>query len=249
MSIVPFRWLGASRLACIRSALCAQAAAWAQAWSSSTSALQGGEIQALCGEDIGHHWYVARGPHGTAMLGFATGGFDTLGCRLVGAYAADTQGFAAGLGRQALSEFLCRMVGNSDNVLIESDSGAAVLDPRQGSAAFLWSLSGLRIAIHLDASLCAHIAPPDSTHGTALVERREAIQPEQVTLQATLDLGCTDLASTSTLRPGDVIRTRIGLDAQLRLCAGDSDIASATLIASDGRRALRVASTQTNRRQ
>jgi Type III flagellar switch regulator (C-ring) FliN C-term len=112
---------------------------------------------------------------------------------------------------------------------------------RHGAAGFVLRIDGIGFELYFDAPLCDALAPPDRPPARALETRRSAILPVDATFTVTLDLGHASIAESLALRPGEVIRTSIPVDAQIRVRGASGEaVLSGTLAAANGQRAIRI---------
>lgn len=241
MAVVPFRWLGITRLEQVRQALQAQVDQWSRAWAP---AAKFASIVAPHATDAWSGlWYQARGTAGVVTAVLESSAAERLGCRLIGAGGPDNHGFAVGLGQQSLDDFFRKLVHATTGTrcLSDTEQSDQFLGPRHGVARYLWTSDDVRIVLFLDADLCNALSSVAAVPASSLVKRREAVLQEQVTLTAILDLGQAALEQTIHLKPGDVISTNVPLDAQVRLQASSSTgkIVSGELVARQGQRAFR----------
>ena len=243
MAVVPFRWQGATRVEQLRSLLATRADEWSPTWTAPSVSMESTFVP-LLDEMLPSQWYEVRGAAGRVTVALAANAFERLGCYLIGAVAADEHGFATGLGRKSLDDFLRSLVRATpaESGLMPVERTDRPLQLHQGVASFLWTLAGLRIALFLDPVLCNALAPPEQVQRKQLTRRQDAILPAEVRLHAILDLGHTGLEHTVDLRPGDVIKTNVTLDAQVRLQSepDHGDAFSGTLVAFEGQRAFRL---------
>jgi hypothetical protein len=242
MPVVPFRWLGTTRMEKLRSLLASRAENWLQEWAAPAAQLNSTVVATYDAEPL-DRCYALRGRSGTVIVEAGQAVFEWLGCQLAGVRAADTQGVAVGIGRESLQDF-CRSLVHSDDKfaeLSETVVARGALGPKSGVARFLWSLGEQHIALCLDTSLCSALAPSPDVREGQLARRQEALLPSEISLRALLDLGQAALEYTIDLRPGDVIKTNVALDSQVTLQLGCSDgpVLRGALTAAEGHRAFR----------
>lgn len=242
MSVVPFRWQGSARLEQLRALLSSRAHECLRGWAGPDAELHFDPL-GKDEPDADDRWYELRTKSGTLSIGLRSGSWERLGCRLADAPASDAVGIAEGIGRRATTDLLRSMVGAAalECELVESvEPGARSLDARFGVAKFRCRAMGLQASIVLDAGLCDALASRPQTTSGGLAQRSEAILPTGVVLEAFLDLGRASLEQTVDLRPGDVIKTNIALDAVIQLkSASGGTVVSGVLVSSEGQRALR----------
>ncbi|HEY2346789.1 MAG TPA: hypothetical protein VGH80_13085 [Xanthomonadaceae bacterium] len=242
MSVVPLRWQGKTRLEQVRSLLKQRAEDWLHAWAVDPARI-GSEMSSQPGEEGSLRWIEARGSAGTMAMSMPPDTLEKLGCRLAGAAAPDADGLASGIGERGLRDFLQMLVGGGAKDLSTASVIAPTfpLEARQGTASFAWMLADLRLGLFLDSRLCDALAPRQQAATERLVGRADAVLPEQVVLHAVLDLGSARLEQTVDLKPGDVIRTDVALDALVRLQAGSGDgvVATGRIAVAEGQRAFR----------
>ncbi|HEY2346300.1 MAG TPA: hypothetical protein VGH80_10515 [Xanthomonadaceae bacterium] len=241
MSVVPLRWQGKTRLEQVRSLLKQRADDWLRAWAAGPAPI-GSEMSAQQGEESPLHWIEARGSTGTMAISMPYNTLETLGCLLARVAAPDAKGLASGIGERGLKDFLLMLVGGGGAKDLPPSSVIAPsfpLDARNGTMSFAWILADLRLGLFLDARLCDALTPRQQVLGERLVRRTDAVLPEQVFLHAVLDLGGARLEQTVDLKPGDVIRTDVALDAMVRLQTSDGDVATGRIAVAEGQRAFR----------
>lgn len=247
MAILPLRWQGITRSEQVRSEIEARSQAWLVGWSASNAECRVIRLASTRVHDAAAAiWLRACGPNGALAVRLTASAYEEIGCRLVDLPTGDGGEMAVGIGRRALADLAMQLVGAGANVemLAPGDSPApAATEPRCGVVELAWSLAGCNIEIHVDAALCDAIASRTTDAAEALVPREEAVLPGDITLEAVLDLGCAALVDTVSLRPGEVIKTDIPLDArvEVRGTAGKTIFAGA-LVAAGGHRALQCTS-------
>jgi hypothetical protein len=173
----------------------------------------------------------------------ANGALQALGAQLLGLDASGSAGLAEAIGRRAFAD-LARMVATTEatppRVEVLDARPIAGLAARNGTLQLAWSLGTARADLFADAALCEALLPSVRQPTPALASRNEAIASESITLDAVLDLGTAGLHDVLALRPGEVVKTRLRLDAPLHARLPDGRAAfSGALLAEQGQRALR----------
>lgn len=243
MAVIPLRWQGASRIEQLRSLLDQRAREWLRGWaigaldidSAFASLPQSDRPQA------GERWFLAKTMSGSLLLRLPPNAFERLGGLLADVTARDVVGLAAGLGRRALFDALQTLVpGSQQATELDVSPASHFLDRRCGIAAYEWTLGPLKFQAYLDAGLCDASSTRVSMQGSALTSRREALNGNQLTLTALLDLGPAALADTIALQPGEVIKCVAGLGTSIRAVTQQgSTVFSGELVADHGHRAVR----------
>lgn len=249
MSVVPFRWQGASRVEQLRALVLAQSRTWMGNWVAALEpaecTVHGLTAQQHAATKAGDLWFSMAGAHGTLWLRTAPNAAEQLGRCLAGTKVADGQEVATGIGRRALADLAMQLAGggSAGDLQDASRPPPAKLDARHGVAGFSWALEDARFEWYFDAGMCDALVPA-VTSPADLMPRIEAIRPAQVTLPAVLDLGLASLEDTIVLRPGEVIKTNIALNqpVSVQTESGETVFVGA-LIAHDGHRALRCTRT------
>ncbi len=243
MTVLPFRWQGATRSEQLRSLLLARSQEWLRTWGMPNAGLEC-TLDGLEALDPSWCWMQIQGDSGAVLtLGISGDGFEQVGCRLMDTPTPDRVQLASGIGKRAVMD-LCRgfvgaEVANPQLVEIaqpEPDS----LNTSRGIASFAWTLVDVHLALFLSADLCTALVPTTPATREPLHRRQVAILPEVISMEAVLDLGNAELERTVDLRPGDVIKTSIPLDAmvQIRTKTG-SVVMVGHLVSSEGRRGIR----------
>lgn len=247
MTVLPIRWQGRSRLERLRAELAGRCENWLDEWSASARDcrveldLETPRAQSRSAS-MASHWQELRA--GEACLRFAlpAAAFELWGKRLLGTSEADATGLAEGVGRRAFAGLAQAIMGATEAqpARIERPSSQQ-LDSRHGVAAMVVTLAGVSMSLYLDAAVCDRLAPLTAPAAVPLTRREAAVGAGEIAFLATLDLGQSALEQTLNLRPGEIIKTAMRLDAplQLRAMSGDA-VLSATLTHHDGARALRV---------
>lgn len=253
MATLPLRWQGRSRLQRLRAEVEGRCARWLDEWSA---AARDCAVDAL--EDAGAadprgaagHWQELR--VGAAGLRFSlpATAFERWGQRLLGA-EGEAGGLAEALGRRAFIALAQTLLSapQAAPARIERPHPRE-LDPRHGVAPMALHLAGVRLHLYLDPGACDLLAPMPAPASAALSARAQALAGAQVELSATLDLGRSALGQTLNLRPGEILKTGLRLDAPLQLhAANGAPVLSATLTQHEGARALRVVQLTARRTQ
>lgn len=247
MAILPLRWQGVTHSERVRSEIESRSRAWLKEWSASDAECQVARPSSPPMHDApSATWLRASGNSGGLCVRLTTATYGEIGCRLVDLPMSEGCDMGIGIGRRALTDLAAQLVGAGANVETlaagESPTPAAT-EPRCGVVELAWSLAGCVAEIYVDAALCDAIASRATDVAEALVPREKAVLPADITLEAVLDLGCVALVDTVALRPGEVIKTDIPLDAhiEVRGTAGKT-IFTGALVAADGHRALQCAS-------
>jgi hypothetical protein len=245
MVVLPLRWQGRRRSEELRLLLADRCGEWHQAWAVSNAPscdleLPGQEASALA--RAGESWLEARTAHGTLYLRIANGAQQALGAQLLRLDASGSAGLAESIGRRAFAD-LARVLASTESTppRVEAlDARPAGLAARNGTLQLAWVLGTARADLFAEASLCEALLPPVRQPAPALTSRHDAIQSESITLDAVLDLGTAGLQDVLALRPGEVIKTRLRLDAPLHARLPDGRAAfSGALLAEQDQRALR----------
>ncbi|MGO4703605.1 FliM/FliN family flagellar motor C-terminal domain-containing protein [Dyella sp. 2RAB6] len=228
-----------------RRAVAAKAGAIVQAWWDAW-AMSSAQVAADGGIDVVPDG-VCRQVEGRGVV-FCIDG-DLVGS-LTG-LAADQGGeLAAHLERSALVDLARRMTGvdklDRSSLRDIEEVPDTLADPRWGGCALVLGVGGLRLRLWLDRRAAAHWAPSPASRATPLVARIEAIAPASARLCASLDLGEIALDELQGLAPGDVIATLAPLSRPLDITVAgiDRPLYQGQLGERDGRRALRLASTE-----
>ena len=250
MNVLPLRWQSASRIEAFRALVAERARAWAEQWSGASAPAV--DVESLPAERAEpdareQRWYALRDGAGTVLLGVTGATLDHLGCRFAGPAVADDVGLAAGIGRRALTAF-ARMLASANApaslALLSAAPGAAATGARHGAIGVRVSIGTIRFEAYADAAQCALLMPVDTPKRAPLTPRRDALKPIDARFDAVLDLGLAALADTAAFKPGDVLKTRVPVDAGIRVVARDgTPVLSGTLVAEGGHRALKVVKT------
>lgn len=246
MVVLPLRWQGRRRSEQLCALLADRCGEWRQAWAvagapSCELELPVQEASALA--RAGETWLEARTTHGTLYLRIAHGAQQALGARLLGLDASGSAGLAESIGQRAFAD-LAKVLATTDaspiRVEVLDARPVAGLATRNGTLQLAWTLGTSRADLFTEASLCEALLPSIREPATALVARPEAIRSESVKLDAVLDLGMAGLQDVLALRPGEVIKTRLRLDAPVQARLPDGRAAfSGALLAEQDQRALR----------
>lgn len=242
MAIAPLRWLSQSRRDRLVALVQCRLQEWERAWAAGAIECCVEELQTP--EEIGRgSWYCVGGDAGSLCVFTPAAGFEQLGCRLAALAMSDGHGLAAGVGRRAFVD-LARRLGAAPKADVEELSAPprqALLDARNGVGRLQVELAGVCFRFYFEARLCDHLVPPQRTGGMpALVDRRSALLPNEVSLDAVLDLGRVPVERMLMLQPGDIVKTNAKLDAPIALRGRTASFAVGTLTTKDGRRALHV---------
>lgn len=250
MSVVPFRWQGKTRSEQIRALVHSRGREWMRNWCAGPSDF---ELAVLVMDrpDSGRNsdrWYQLNTSAGALTMRVPSSAFGQLGARLAGVIASDSAGFAAGIGERALCG-LGQVVANAGSAeplgRLAARPSPEALEARCGAVALLWSMESLHIELFLDARLCDALLPVRTVTSQSLAPRASAIGAAEVSLEAMLDLGAIALADAHLLKPGEVLKTRVPLDAQIAVrSSSGATVFTGVLAASDGQRALRFVRTE-----
>lgn len=143
----------------------------------------------------------------------------------------------------ALQDLLERLSGGGVQLAESGSVEPASRDPRRTGVAFSMKFGTVALHLLLDHRACDRLLPV-SAPVPALVSRHSALAPSTVTLQAHVALGDIALQVIGGLRPGDVLRTQVPLDATLQLRVADgAAVADAQLAVIDGYKAVRLTQT------
>lgn len=246
MVVLPLRWQGRRRSEQLRTLLAGRCGEWRQAWGVATAPtcdldLPGQEASALA--RAGETWLEARTTHGSLYLRMAHGAQQALGAHLLGLDASGSAGLAEAIGQRAVAD-LARTLAATDasppRVEVLDARPTAGLTTRNGTLQLAWTLGTARADVFAEASLCEALLPATREPTSVLVPRPDAIRSESITLDAVLDLGMAGLQDVLALRPGEVFKTRLRLDAPVQARLPDGRAAfSGALLAEQDQRALR----------
>jgi len=236
-----FGWMGETR----RRSVTAKAGALVQAWWDAWS-LTAAQATVDGGADIVPDG-VCRQVEGRGIA-FCVDG--DLIAALTQRVAHEGGELAVHLERAALVDLARRLTGADsldDSSLHAVEAVPDTLaDPRWGGCALVLAVGGLRLRLWLDRRAAAAWAPLPASRPMALVARFEAAAPASARLRASLDLGEIALDELQGLLPGDVIATLAPLTRPLdmTLAGADRPLFQGQLGERDGRRALRLSSTE-----
>ena len=254
MNVLPLRWQSASRIAAFRDLVAERARTWVGQWSGASNGAPASSVDVEIlpatraeADTRDLRWHALRDGAGTLLLGLPGATAEHLGCRFAGPAVADDVGLAAGIGRRALTAF-ARMLASAQAPAALAALGAAPeagsTDARHGAIGVRVAIGTIRFDVYADAAQCALLMPSEAPKREPLTPRREAMKPADASFDAVLDLGLASLADTATFKPGEVLKTRVPLSAGIRVVARDgSPVVSGTLVAEDGRRALKIVKT------
>jgi hypothetical protein len=246
MPIIPFRWQGKARREEMRAVVTSRVQEWLRHWC--TKAMQV-EVVTFSSErpDAGRNrdrWHQLAGGAGTLSLRGDARVHEQLASLLAGVAASDSVGLAAGIGQRMLQDLASTLaMAEPHDTLSATDRDPApqAVESRCGAVGWLLSLDAIQIELYLDATLCDALVPPRMPNATQpLTSRRQTIGHSSVTLDAVLDLGTAALADTQFLRPGEVLKTSIPLDALIAVRSeSGATVLSGVLTMVDGHRGLR----------
>lgn len=246
MSVLPFRWQGRTRREQLRTAVQALLDAWLEQWSVS-GAGHVTQLDAGVAEPDGMTWACAEGAGGSLYMRLPAGTAAGVGNFLAGVDDADSQGLAEGIGRRALLDLVAHLTGAGaklESLASGMKPPPAALEPKRGVLALRCSLGGYEFECYLDCGLCDSLVPVATKVCEPLVAPSTAVLPSRISLDAVLDLGTAALADTISLKPGEIIKTDIPLDAEVSVRAGSAKtMFSGLLAAADGHRAVRCTNT------
>lgn len=253
MATLPLRWQGRSRLARLRAEVEGRCARWLDEWSAAARDCAVEALEESAPADprgAGGHWQELRAGAATARFSLPGPAFELWGQRLLGA-DGEADGLAEALGRRAFAALAQALLSapQAAPARIERPHPRE-LEPRHGVAALALQLAGVRLRLYLDPAACDLLAPLPAPAPATLSPRAGALAQATVELTATLDLGRGALGQALNLRPGEILKTGLRLDAPLQLrAAGDVPVLSATLTQHEGARALRVVQLTASRTQ
>lgn len=244
MAVLPIRWQGRQRSEQLRQMLEARCEVWRSAWataSAPTGRIALLEHDALSLADAGEVWLDARNGDGHLYARIARPAIAKLGAELLGLEPSGAEELALGIGYRATTD-LVRLLADDKGVSskVVDERPDVPLASLHGVLKLAWTFGAARVEIYLDAVMCDLLLPKQAAPISALTSRREAIQPEMVVLEARLDLGPTGLHEVLSLRPGDLVKTRVRIDAPLHVrLPGGRQVFSGTLLADQAQRAVR----------
>lgn len=246
MAVFPLRWQGRRRSEQLRELIEERCATWRHAWAvASAPACELGVLQS----DVpvltraGDRWFGASSGDGHLFVRLSGNSLAMLGGQLLGLDASGAAGLAEGVGRRAMTD-LARTLANAGTTpprveLLDARPEAA-LSARHGVLSLAWQSGAVRAELHFDAALCDALLPRATTGAPPLSPRQDAVRGESLALDAVLDLGAAGLNDVLALRPGEVIKTAVRLDAPLQVRLPDGRrVFSGALLAEQGQRALR----------
>lgn len=250
MPVFPIRWQGTGRIEGIRKLLAVRAREWARDWAAiapemSVSVLDQ-EAPAIAGPK--RCWHVLHVGQAHLHASFPPDGWGRLGCQLLGLDQDDGLALASGVGRRAFESAMQLLAGGEgEAAVLDGIPAPEMVRARCGVAAYRWTIGSFAIDLYLDAGLCEALLPRHAPDSRNLVSRGDAILENEVTLPVMLQLGSAVLADTIALRPGEVIKSSVPLDARIGV-AGRSGAAilSGALVAEGGMRALRCSTGPSN---
>lgn len=242
MNVTPIRWLGRSRADAVLRTARARADVWAQGWCSAQSV---DIVQADASDRLtSMRWSGVQSDRGSLRLALHSDQEARIGAWLMGTPAGGDDGLAGRIGIRALREFAGGLLGgvSAETALTEmSAPGEREMADRAGGMLLRCTFGQANVLIHLDAAACDALAPREAPAATTLVPRREALGNSDVQLKIVLDLGKLALRELGTLQTGQILRTSVPLDAQLKLMAGDGKTVRTGVLAAHGdARALRI---------
>ena len=219
------RWQGPTRREALRSAVAGRLQQWVQEWAISPDGL---EVQLCTDVTPAGAWQRGSATGGaSALAGLGNTDVAQLGSLLANAplrHAADS-GYARAVGTDALQALFACLMDDTQTLQPVTDLPEAALSERHGWVALDVRWATFAFVLLLDPALCDRLVPPQRAPAV-LTGRPAALGPSRATLTARLDLGSVDVALVSSLRPGDVLRTSVPLDALLALTAGDGPTVS-----------------------
>lgn len=245
MAVLPLRWQSRSRLERVRAEVEGRCESWLGEWSAGA---RDRSVQVADAADEGacapasEQWQELRAGDACLRLRLPANAFAEWGRRLLDTREHEAAGLAEGIGRRAFAALAQGLLGVQGEMPVAIERPAsAELASRHGVAALQALVAGVRIGLYFDARACDRLAPLPAPAAVALIPRSAAIGAGEIALVATLDLGYSPLEQALSLRPGEIIKTGLRLDAPVRLRTPSGEpVLDATLIQRDGARALRV---------
>lgn len=220
------RWQGPTRSEALRSAVSLRVQHWLQQWAVAPDDLHVCLQEASVSDIAG--WHSAHAVDGAcALVGLSRTELAQLGSLLAGAplrIAADSE-LARAVGSGALKALFADLLDEPCEIQTVAEVPMSAASARHGWVALQVRSGAMDLVLLIDPVLCDRIDPPRRA-ATALQPRHTALAASQATLTARLDLGSVDVALVSSLRPGDVLRTSVPLDALLSLSAGHGPVVS-----------------------
>lgn len=246
MTVVPLRWQGSARIERVRLSFADRSREWLSEWSATRQECCIFTLDQSSTPTMKGVWVRVRSTEGELYLRYDPDMCTVLGHRLAGLPEHGCDAIGEGIGRRALVDLATRLGSEGEVEVIPADASfsASVLDPRRGIAAYRWVLGTVEVDLYVDASFCDAIDPPVSATRAQLVARDQAVLPGVITLEAVLDLGSAALADTVSLRPGEIIKTKVPIDAlvEVRSVSGKAAFVG-TLVGAGENRALRCSAT------
>lgn len=246
MAVLPLRWQSRSRLQRVRAEVEGRCESWLGEWSvgAHDRSVQVGDPadQEMRPPATGGQWRELRAGDACLRLLLPANAFADWGRRLLDTSEHEAVGLAEAIGRRAFAALAQTLLGVPGGTPVAIERPApAELASRHGVAALQVTVAGVRVCVYFDAGACDRLAPLPPPPAVALVPRSAAIGAGEVALVATLDLGHSPLEQALSLRPGEIIKTGLRLDAPVRLRTPSGEpLLDATLTQRDGARALRV---------
>ncbi len=237
------RWYGPGRREALRAAVAARLQVWLQQWALAPEGLS---VQLSTDAGDSGAWQCCTGTDGAnAWAGLGHTDLAQLGSLLANAplrHAADSE-HARAVGSDALQALFAVLLDHASTQPQKAALPDGALVERHGWIALDVCWAAFSFVLLMDPALCDQLAPPQRK-SAALTRRASALGPCRATLTARLDLGSVDVALVSSLRPGDVLRTSVPLDAPLSLAAAKGPtISTGRLALLDQHKAITVDST------
>lgn len=246
MAVFPLRWQGRRRSEQLRGVVEERCATWRQAWAVASA--PGCDLASLQHDApvltrAGEHWFDASTGDGHLYVRMTRNSVAMLGGQLLGLDASGAFDLADGIGRRAMTDLargLATSGSETPRVDLLDSRPETTLSSRHGVLSLAWQFGAVRAELHFDAALCDALLPRATTNAPPLSKRQDAIRGESLVLDAVLDLGTAGLHDVLALRPGEVIKTAVRVDAPLQVRLPDGRrVFSGALLAEQGQRALR----------
>lgn len=236
------RWYGPGRREALRAAVAARLQLWLQQWALTPEGLS---VQLSTGAIDSGAWQRCTGADGAnAWAGLGRTDLAQLGSLLANAplrHATDYE-HARAVGTDALQAMFASLLEHASTQRPEAALPDGALVERHGWVALDVCWAAFTFVLLMDPALCDQLAPPQRK-SAGLTRRASALGPSRATLTARLDLGSVDVALVSSLRPGDVLRTSVPLDALLSLAAAEGrTVSTGRLALLDQHKAITVES-------
>ena len=238
------RWVGKTRAEAVQALVESRCSMWSSQWSPGADVPTLTALSTKGGKAFSYdpRWHASRGVAGACFFLASDAQFRNLGCRLLKVKVNDNNGIALRIGKKAISHLAATVVGEIEKEdLISLPGMPPEIGINYGAAGFLMRLQGFEAEMHLDADLVDALVPPESPSPVILQSRMSSVMPIQTTFVTTLDLGTTSIASSVSLRVGDIVRTSIPTSALLHIhSASKRHAVTGDLAEINGKRALRV---------